>query len=34
MVSLVREQLVDYPTPRNLNYFWNFGGLAGSFWLS
>ncbi|HLB07385.1 MAG TPA: cytochrome b N-terminal domain-containing protein [Alphaproteobacteria bacterium] len=22
-------QLIDYPTPRNLNYWWNFGSLAG-----
>tara|TARA_E500000178_G_scaffold249981_1_gene246586 strand:- start:3009 stop:4136 length:1128 start_codon:yes stop_codon:yes gene_type:complete len=24
---------VDYPTPRNLNYWWNFGSLAGFFLL-
>ncbi len=23
------SQLIDYPTPRNLNYWWNFGSLAG-----
>ena len=22
-------QLIDYPTPKNLNYWWNFGSLAG-----
>ena len=27
--SLVNESLVVYPTPRNLNYWWNFGSLAG-----
>ena len=25
----MQEHLVDYPTPRNLNYWWNFGSLAG-----
>ena len=29
IISLMREHLVDYPAPRNLNYFWNFGSLAG-----
>ena len=27
--GFVHHQLVDYPTPRNLNYWWNFGSLAG-----
>ncbi len=27
--SFLNSQLVDYPTPRNLNYWWNFGSLAG-----
>ncbi len=27
--SILREALVDHPTPRNLNYWWNFGSLAG-----
>lgn len=27
--SFINHSLVDYPTPRNLNYFWNFGSLAG-----
>ena len=26
-----RHTLVDYPTPKNLNYWWNFGSLAGLF---
>ncbi len=28
MVSMVRAQLVDFPTPKNLNYWWTFGGIA------
>ncbi|HJU18190.1 MAG TPA: cytochrome b/b6 [Stellaceae bacterium] len=28
-VSLLRHELYDYPTPRNLSYWWNFGSLAG-----
>jgi len=27
--SFVNHSLVDYPTPRNLNYWYNFGSLAG-----
>ncbi len=27
--SMVRADLIDYPTPKNLNYWWNFGSLAG-----
>jgi len=27
--SFANEQLIEYPTPRNLNYWWNFGSLAG-----
>ncbi len=27
--SFVNHHLVDYPAPRNLNYWWNFGSLAG-----
>ena len=27
--SFVNEALVVYPTPKNLNYWWNFGSLAG-----
>ena len=29
--SSIRHSLIDYPTPRNLNYWWNFGSLAGFF---
>ncbi len=27
--SMMQADLVDYPTPKNLNYWWNFGSLAG-----
>ena len=27
--TFANEQLIEYPTPRNLNYWWNFGSLAG-----
>ena len=27
--SFTQEHLIDYPTPKNLNYWWNFGSLAG-----
>ena len=27
--SYVNEHLIEYPAPRNLNYAWNFGSLAG-----
>jgi quinol-cytochrome oxidoreductase complex cytochrome b subunit len=27
--SMMKADLVDYPTPKNLNYWWNFGSLAG-----
>ncbi|MES2984264.1 MAG: cytochrome b N-terminal domain-containing protein [Pseudomonadota bacterium] len=27
--SAMNNMLVVYPTPRNLNYFWNFGSIAG-----
>ena len=26
--TLMREHAIDYPTPKNLNYFWNYGSLA------
>lgn len=29
ILSFLRRHLVDYATPRNLNYAWNFGVLAG-----
>src|SRR5712692_8653162 len=28
-VASVEHHFLDYPTPRNLNYWWNFGSLAG-----
>jgi quinol-cytochrome oxidoreductase complex cytochrome b subunit len=27
--SFMHEETVEYPTPKNLNYWWNFGSLAG-----
>ena len=27
--SFIKAEGIDYPTPRNLNYWWNFGSLAG-----
>lgn len=27
--SMMHHELHEYPTPKNLNYFWNFGSLAG-----
>ena len=27
--SFMDHELNHYPTPKNLNYFWNFGSLAG-----
>jgi ubiquinol-cytochrome c reductase cytochrome b/c1 subunit len=27
--TFIDHELIDYPTPRNLNYWWNFGSLAG-----
>jgi quinol-cytochrome oxidoreductase complex cytochrome b subunit len=27
--TMMDQELTDYPTPRNLNYWWNFGSLAG-----
>ena len=29
IITLFRKELRDYPTPKNLNYAWNFGSLAG-----
>ncbi len=29
--SIIKSELVEYPTPMNLNYFWGFGSLAGLF---
>jgi ubiquinol-cytochrome c reductase cytochrome b/c1 subunit len=28
-VDMMRHELYEYPTPRNLSYWWNFGSLAG-----
>jgi len=28
-VQVINDHLIDYPTPSNLSYFWNFGFLAG-----
>ena len=33
IVSMLKHSAVDYPTPKNLNYWWNFGSLAGFFLL-
>jgi ubiquinol-cytochrome c reductase cytochrome b subunit len=27
--AFMRRELVDYPTPRNLNYWWNLGSISG-----
>ncbi len=27
--TFMKHETVDYPTPKNLNYWWNFGSLAG-----
>ncbi|MFQ5939804.1 MAG: cytochrome bc complex cytochrome b subunit, partial [Alphaproteobacteria bacterium] len=27
--TILKNELVDYPTPKNLSYWWNFGSLAG-----
>ena len=29
IISMMEHELYEYPTPRNLNYWWNFGSLAG-----
>ena len=29
MFTFMQKELNDYPTPRNLSYWWNFGSLAG-----
>ena len=33
IVSFFKHSAVDYPTPKTLNYWWNFGSLAGFFLL-
>ena len=27
--TMMKHAAVEYPTPRNLNYWWNFGSIAG-----
>ncbi len=27
--TILKNELIDYPTPKNLSYWWNFGSLAG-----
>ncbi|MBC7950896.1 MAG: cytochrome C, partial [Rhodospirillaceae bacterium] len=27
--SMMQHSAIEYPTPKNLNYWWNFGSLAG-----
>jgi quinol-cytochrome oxidoreductase complex cytochrome b subunit len=29
VITFFKKELKDYPTPKNLNYLWNFGSLAG-----
>ena len=29
LFTMMQHDLIDYPTPKNLNYWWNFGSLAG-----
>jgi len=31
VINVFNNHLVDYPTPININYFWNFGFMAGIF---
>ncbi len=31
VISILNDHLVDYPTPVNINYLWNFGSIAGIF---
>jgi quinol-cytochrome oxidoreductase complex cytochrome b subunit len=31
IINLLNDHLIDYPTPVNINYFWNFGSMAGIF---
>jgi len=31
IINILNSHLVDYPTPININYFWNFGSMAGIF---
>jgi ubiquinol-cytochrome c reductase cytochrome b/c1 subunit len=29
IISMMQHSAIEYPTPKNLNYWWNFGSLAG-----
>jgi len=31
IINLLNDHLIDYPTPLNINYLWNFGSMAGIF---
>jgi len=31
IINVLNKHLIDYPTPLNINYFWNFGSIAGIF---
>jgi len=31
IVNMVNDHLIEYPTPLNINYLWNFGSIAGIF---
>jgi quinol-cytochrome oxidoreductase complex cytochrome b subunit len=32
IAGLIHSSFVVYPTPRNLNYWWTFGGILTSCW--
>jgi quinol-cytochrome oxidoreductase complex cytochrome b subunit len=31
IINILNDHLIDYPTPVNINYLWNFGSMAGVF---
>jgi ubiquinol-cytochrome c reductase cytochrome b subunit len=31
IISILNDHLIEYPTPVNINYLWNFGSIAGVF---
>ena len=31
IINILNDHLIDYPTPVNINYLWNFGSMAGIF---
>lgn len=33
LTDFIERHVTKYPTPKNLNYWWNFGSLAGAFFL-